>query len=542
MDDTTPPSLAQRTCLQCKASKKRCDKLIPKCSRCSRLVTFCAYNNEHERPEVQQTDTVTASESADSRFDDVFQRLQRLEAQVFQTGANNASIQNTPSQDSVMIENEEQSQAPQTGSPRTVDPESWALNPGHLRIRHMSMILLSSLMRILKENNTTMPAVAQLYFGQTHKWLPIIWQAKFERQVAAFNVIDDTDGFLLQMLAMHLLVTPIDAEKLKRPEECPWYRTCKYHFAQYVALAEPRIELVQVGMLIALHEYLQDMERALTTLGVAIRIAFDLGLDEIVARQANCSPGEMKPEDEEVVLTWWGLSRLERYFNMPPNPFPKHPSMPFQEFTAGINNGYQHNGPPITEFSTIDSDTLDFSVTELEAARRLGRVQSFIRENHRRPLQSLCAGFDTLLREIQEHIVMLRLRMRTTQSWAGLGVNLAAALQLQLFFSEKHNSMDDETLQRLHSIITQICDVLGQCRLINGFTENYMEGIQPTWFSIPFQVLRAAKMIKERDVERKMPDVDLTMCFELLSSMEKRYKLAASSTSMNGTKNNTVFT
>jgi hypothetical protein len=209
---------------------------------------------------------------------------------------------------------EEQTQSSPHADPPTITSSNWALNPGHLWPRHMGMIVFGSLMTALKEHKTTIRAVSQTYFAHTHKWLPIIWQEKFERQVAEFNVLDGTDNFVLLVLVMQLLVTPPSKKEDHGAELCPWYRTCKYHFAQYVALGEPCIELVQMGMLVALYEYLQAMEdRALTTLGICVRIAYDLEMDDIVSRRSSCQPGEMKPENEEVVLTWWGLSRLERY-------------------------------------------------------------------------------------------------------------------------------------------------------------------------------------------------------------------------------------
>lgn len=88
---------------------------------------------------------------------------------------------------------------------------------------------------------------------------------------------------------------------------------CKSFFAQLVALGEPCIELIQAGVLIALFEHLQCVgDRALTTLGICMRLGYMLEIDEVVAAQADCEPGKMTPDDEEVVLTYWGLSQLDR--------------------------------------------------------------------------------------------------------------------------------------------------------------------------------------------------------------------------------------
>ena len=113
---------------------------------------------------------------------------------------------------------------------------------------------------------------------------------------------------------MHLLVTPYaqhpPASSLK---DSAWYVACKSFFAQHVALNEPCIEVIQAGVLIALFEYLQCIgDQALITLGICTRLGYVMELDEVVAAQADYEVGQMTPEGEEVVLTYWALSQLDR--------------------------------------------------------------------------------------------------------------------------------------------------------------------------------------------------------------------------------------
>jgi hypothetical protein len=57
-----------------------------------------------------------------------------------------------------------------------------------------------------------------------------------------------------------------------------------------------------------------------------------------------------------------------------------------------------------------------------------------------------------------------------------------------------------------------------------------MEGIQPTWFSVPIMALQAYRLIKENDMngEGKLGDVDMAVCWEILGWMAegRRYGLA----------------
>ncbi|KAJ5417379.1 uncharacterized protein N7487_000929 [Penicillium crustosum] len=68
----TSDRFAPRTCIPCKSSKKKCDKNLPTCDRCSRLDLPCTYDGAAET--VQD---ITAKSQA------ILDRLERLESRVF---------------------------------------------------------------------------------------------------------------------------------------------------------------------------------------------------------------------------------------------------------------------------------------------------------------------------------------------------------------------------------------------------------------------------------------------------------------------------
>jgi hypothetical protein len=191
--------------------------------------------------------------------------------------------------------------------------ESWAFDPETLKPHNMRVRLYSSLRRALNEHNTTIDNVTHMYFTHTHKWLPMILRNKFDMQRALFETMNADNNFLLQVSAMHILVTPYaEHPPANSLGESPWYLACKSFFAHYVALGEPCIELIQAGILIAVFEYLQCVgDRALTTLGICTRLAYMLELDEVFAGQPD-GDGEISLEHEESVLTYWALGRLDR--------------------------------------------------------------------------------------------------------------------------------------------------------------------------------------------------------------------------------------
>lgn len=291
-----------------------------------RLAIECQYPGLEIQNESDagQDGTDTGQDGTDARFEDVFRRLTKLEAQVFQSGgatqewtverlATHMLPDSPQGQGSATMEALLAQRAEVQGF-TSKNFQSWIVNPGALTPGYMTMVLWASTMRVLSEHKITEKDVANAYFDTTDKWLPMISRTKVEKGQALFQKLDSNDAYLLLLLAMHIVITPFpDHPPAPSLEESPWYRICKYHFAQYVALATPSIELIQTGMLIALFEHLQCIgDRALTTVGICARLAFDLELDEVVARQANHEPGGMSPNDEEAVLTWWGLSRLER--------------------------------------------------------------------------------------------------------------------------------------------------------------------------------------------------------------------------------------
>ena len=57
----------------------------------------------------------------------------------------------------------------------------------------------------------------------------------------------------------------------------------------------------------------------------------------------------------------------------------------------------------------------------------------------------------------------------------------SAAIQLQCFFVAKNTcTLDAVTMRSLYSYIDQLRIVISQCRTFHGFSDNYLDGIQPT--------------------------------------------------------------
>jgi hypothetical protein len=216
------------------------------------------------------------------------------------------------------------------------EPPKWAIDPGYLKPEYAGFMMFGSVFRVMSASRTSVEAVTKAYFDYTHKWLPIISPERFEEEINKFKDFRPTSGFLLTLLAMHLIVTPPSQHPPANSlSESPWYRACKYYFGVWTGFAELYhsesdgpppdmvlcLDVIQAGMLIALFEHTQCVpNRALVTLGFCARIAYALELDEVVAQQKTRDIGSMTLEEEEIVQTWWGLILLDRLVPLPTKP------------------------------------------------------------------------------------------------------------------------------------------------------------------------------------------------------------------------------
>jgi hypothetical protein len=108
---------------------------------------------------------------------------------------------------------------------------------------------------------------------------------------------------------------------------------------------------------------------------------------------------------------------------MPPLAASKQPNVHFQAPKDPPNpNGSGTRGPPTTGFKSVDSEILDATIMEVEASHKLRRVQAFIRDNRHQTAPFISDGVRLLRREIEEHLMMMRIRARQSGSTAGIVV------------------------------------------------------------------------------------------------------------------------
>lgn len=371
------------------------------------------------------------TELKDSKFDEVFRRLDRIEARVF---PRESAVERSSTNGDTL------SNASTEANTGELVPQKWSVDPGHLQREYAGFILFGNIFKVLSESHDTVESISKKYFEHTHNWLPIISPTRFEKNRRLFKDFKPDDNFLLTILAMHLIVTPCQkhppADSIK---DSPWYRACKHYFGQHIAFGETSLDLIQAGMLIALFEHTQAIgDRALLTLGVCARVAYALELDTFVSEQVRRGEGEMSVEDEEAVHTWWGLILLDRwlssslilkeytnnprYLNMPPAQIAKQPVVQQKPFQISFFDIRER--PCVSSFTEVYGENLDHLLMELEASRMLAQVQAVMRENRHRDVAFLSDVAPPIARDVNQLVDCLKKKQQQASTFSGVVVAL----------------------------------------------------------------------------------------------------------------------
>ncbi|KAL5364662.1 hypothetical protein BJX96DRAFT_137848 [Aspergillus floccosus] len=289
-DNSAVAQFASRICVQCKSSKKKCDKTLPTCNRCSRLSLPCTYDDAAE----------TGTKDFTAQFQAIFDRLERLESRV------PASEIERPSGESgqrvnLNIEANESNRS------------DWQLKPGLLQPSYLELIVAMNLSKILEDKGTSVRAVGEKYLDLIHDHLPAMSRERLEWRIQESERLDQNGPFLIFITSILLLTEePADssvASSTSSPTEL--YRVCKYTHSLFVSLKEPCIELIQSGVMIALYEYAQCMEdQAYLTIGTCSRMANAIGLYSAASDISQTS--ELTNDLEEKMSLLLGIYVVDR--------------------------------------------------------------------------------------------------------------------------------------------------------------------------------------------------------------------------------------
>ncbi|KAH8744876.1 hypothetical protein F5883DRAFT_439509 [Diaporthe sp. PMI_573] len=264
---------SSRVCLNCRRKKKKCDKKLPSCGRCTYSLEFC----QHE-------DDTSVSRPIEASAQTSFETFASLNAQ----GAFSLN--------------------PFLGSQLgpAIGPSLFASLGTTEDIHHFVFRSLTQMMG----DQLTAESIVRYYFGTVNTWFTIVERSGFEPRFGQMWTEPSAETGLLA-LSMLLIV--------RAPEDTPGVsmQNSLYHSIKtlcgLVAAKEPMsIPLLQANLLVCLYELCHFMpQQAYMTLGSCVTISRAFGwLSESFWRQDQwiVRPRVLKAYS----IIWWAMMFLER--------------------------------------------------------------------------------------------------------------------------------------------------------------------------------------------------------------------------------------
>ncbi|CAH0051974.1 unnamed protein product [Clonostachys solani] len=259
-----------QACNLCKTRKKKCDKSLPSCGYCVSKQIECVYG------------------------DVSFPRNPALTAK--DTCSKPPSLWPSPA--------------------RAIINPKHALQPTEAFGREV----YSEVYRVIRDNGQFADDITARFFNGFHHQLPVISRTSFYNSLAVSEPASSADSSLL-LLAMSLFTKTPDAHAQTVPDvekRRGLYLSLKSLYAQVQACSPPSIPLIQAGLLLGMHEYMNGQPyNAFMTISMCGRMAYAAGIhmprshEHITSRNSD---SQSLFQEEEAANTWWGIVICERTF------------------------------------------------------------------------------------------------------------------------------------------------------------------------------------------------------------------------------------
>ncbi|KAH7370820.1 hypothetical protein BKA65DRAFT_471996 [Rhexocercosporidium sp. MPI-PUGE-AT-0058] len=269
--------LSFNVCQRCKHRKKKCDRALPGCARCTRLRLPCNYNSSQvhglSTPPEPVDNAVTIHPGYDRNF------------------------------------------FPEIVNPLTfITPQSVFLIPSREhRVANLDEQLTEQCWSIISRDGAEdgILSSCSAYFSSVHNWLPIISKEKLLDQILVQRSMPKGEVAVLA-LTIHLvsqLHQPIHSGRTSLDQ---LYHTTKGLHSFLVSTGRSNIELVQAGVLLAFFEHSQAFhDSTYQTLGACARMGYLLGFDKTLSPDFIPEP-EIESISARQRQIWWGIIILER--------------------------------------------------------------------------------------------------------------------------------------------------------------------------------------------------------------------------------------
>ncbi|KFY45916.1 hypothetical protein V495_02761 [Pseudogymnoascus sp. VKM F-4514 (FW-929)] len=264
--------LAPNACSRCKGLKKKCDKGLPCCARCTRLGTRCQYDigTQDLRPVQTPSDT------------DSHRQPHQLP-----TPPSMSTRQGSPDVQSVLsmlqVCDDDESLGRQIGA-------------------------------VIAGTGADVGIFCSTYFNTLHEWFPIIPSRDIYDRIATLSTGPSPD-FAILVLCIHL-ITKIDRNSCDCQTMMQYYLTAKRFYALVTSSGRASKELIQSGIILALYEYGNAMaDTAYVSVAGPARMALLLGYDKTLSEERPDGVASYV-EAEEQRCIWWCIIIIERVMRM----------------------------------------------------------------------------------------------------------------------------------------------------------------------------------------------------------------------------------
>ena len=287
-DDSTY-ARAHQACVSCRKQKRKCDKVLPACSLCTRLARACDYRD------------APSSASSDD-FVELRQKVHELEARLEAKQAGNG-VGN-----GLVSPSHRSNQFAVNEFPAVFFLDSEMYQESRFDIPRPAVSVPEEVLALLKGDD--IGGMVELYFSTIHKWLPIVSR---KRMVLTLSSPTACQGAELALLLLCMkLITQIPPDD-SRSAQNTLYLTAKTFFTVVESSASMTVQLVQSSLLLCAYEVGHGIyPAAFLSAGHCARLVYALGLhDRKGAPQMIKRPGSWA-EQEELRRVWWGTLLLDR--------------------------------------------------------------------------------------------------------------------------------------------------------------------------------------------------------------------------------------
>ncbi|CEJ82419.1 hypothetical protein VHEMI02485 [[Torrubiella] hemipterigena] len=275
------------SCVQCRVSKKKCDRIEPACTGCARKNLQCSYPRRRKQRRPNETTIATYATPSNNGLDPESRMAVQVLHPVLQPTVTTAA-------DQLLAE-------------RFMDPGLFnfvQLKLPKLDLKH----LISEQVRALVGGVTGIQAISTSFFQTVHSWMPIVCKHDFARFLIKRITEKEAELFLL-VLSMKLSGSVVSDARTE------FYRTLKQYSARVEQSGVMSVMVLQATVLIALYEMGHAIyPDAYFSVSQCARYGAALGIDKTIASRGT-DVGKWH-NLEEARRVWWAVIVLDRFMNL----------------------------------------------------------------------------------------------------------------------------------------------------------------------------------------------------------------------------------